>query len=76
MSVDIDNLLSLPQKERRKIAEKLWSSLSPTHSFYKTTVEEKKILTDRIKKVKTGKAKFIPAEETHKILQQYLASKK
>jgi putative addiction module component (TIGR02574 family) len=47
MTVDINKLLSLPQKERRKIAEKLWDSLSPSKSTITLSKEEKKLLESR-----------------------------
>jgi len=32
MAIDMNNLLTLPPAERRKIAERLWKSLAPVNS--------------------------------------------
>ena len=67
MTVDINKLLSLPQKERRKIAEKLWDSLSPTKATITLSKEEKKLLESRWNKYVSGKMKFYSSSEMQKM---------
>lgn len=63
MEVNIETLLALPQRERKKIAEQLWDSLSPTNTLSK---EDKKIvdmLDKRWGDLQSGKSKvYSPAE--------------
>ena len=63
MAYNIDELLSLPVKERRRISEKLFSSLPESNSL---TNEDKvviKLLDNRWDEVKSGKAKLLtPAQ--------------
>jgi putative addiction module component (TIGR02574 family) len=63
MSIDINELLSLPQRERRKIAEKLFTSLSPNNSVEKLSKEEEEILRSRWNKYIAGKMKFYSSKE-------------
>ena len=73
MAVDINQLLSLPQSQRRKIAEKLWDSLSP---FSK---EEKKaiaIAEQRWEDIKSGKSKTTSSSEFWKKMDIHLRKKK
>jgi putative addiction module component (TIGR02574 family) len=67
MTVDINKLLSLPQKERRKIAEKLWDSLSPSKSTITLSKEEKKLLESRWSKYVSRKMKFYSSSEMQKM---------
>jgi hypothetical protein len=58
-AADINKLLSLPQKERRKIAEKLWTALvrqNPLLHFLR-----KKTACRRWDRYIAGKMKFIQA---------------
>jgi len=66
MAVDINQLLSLPQNQRRKIAEKLWDSLSPTTSTVKLSKEEVTILEQRWETYISGKTKFYSSKEMQK----------
>ena len=50
MPVDVNQLLSLPQNQRRKIAEKLWDSLSPNNSIVKLSKQEEALLEKRWEK--------------------------
>lgn len=68
MSVDINKLLALPQKERRKIAEKLWNSLSPTNSRQTLSKEEKQLLEQRWNRYIAGKMKFVSSKQMKKIV--------
>jgi putative addiction module component (TIGR02574 family) len=63
MPVDVNHLLSLPQNQRRKIAEKLWDSLSPNNSIVKLTRQEEIILEQRWEKYISGKMKFYSSKE-------------
>jgi chemotaxis regulatin CheY-phosphate phosphatase CheZ len=63
MAIDMNKLLSLPQRERRKIAEKLLISLSPSTSVDKLSKEEEEILQKRWNKYITGKMKFYSSKE-------------
>lgn len=67
-SVDMNKLLSLPQKERRKIAEKLWDSLTPSKSIAPLTTAEKKLLEQRWNKYMSGKMKFYSSSEMKNIV--------
>ncbi len=62
MAIDINKLLSLPQRERRKIAEKLFTSLSPNTSIEKLSKKEEEILEKRWNKYVSGKMKFYSSE--------------
>jgi putative addiction module component (TIGR02574 family) len=66
MAVDINQLLSLPQNQRRKIAEKLWNSLSPSNSTVKLSKEEVTILEQRWETYIAGKTKFYSSKEMQK----------
>jgi len=63
MPVDINQLLSLPQSQRRKIAEKLWDSLSPNNSVLKLSKQEETLLEQRWEKYISGKMKFYSSRE-------------
>ena len=63
MAVDINQLLSLPQTQRRKIAEKLWDSLTPNNSIVKLSKQEAAILEQRWEKYISGKMKFYSSKE-------------
>jgi putative addiction module component (TIGR02574 family) len=63
MTVDINQLLSLPQNQRRKIAEKLLDSLSPNNSTVKLTKQEEAILEQRWDHYISGQMKFYSSKE-------------
>jgi putative addiction module component (TIGR02574 family) len=63
MAVDINQLLSLPQNQRRKIAEKLLDSLSPNNSTVKLSKEELAILEQRWETYIAGKTNFYSSKE-------------
>jgi putative addiction module component (TIGR02574 family) len=71
-SVNIDKLLSLPQKERKKIAEKLWDSLAPTSPSENDIT---KILEKRWNNLKNGKNKPVSSSQFWKKVETYLATK-
>jgi putative addiction module component (TIGR02574 family) len=63
MTVDINQLLSLPQKQRRRIAEKLWDSLSPNNLTVKLSKAEESLLEQRWENYISGKMKFHSSKE-------------
>ena len=68
MVVDMNQLLSLPQSQRRKIAEKLWDSLTTNNSTVKLSKQEKALLEQRWEKYISGKMKFYSSTEMqHKV---------
>ena len=73
MAVDINQLLSLPQNQRRKIAEKLWDSLSPLAKD-----EEKAIALaeKRWVDIKSGKSETISSVNFWKKMDKNLPKKK
>ncbi|MFP5043107.1 hypothetical protein [Parasediminibacterium sp. JCM 36343] len=48
MDVDINALLALPQKDKRRIAEKLWDSLLPNNSIVKEDIETINLLENKV----------------------------
>jgi|GEM_PF-1854456 len=67
-SVNMNKLLSLPQKERRKIAEKLWESLVPSRTVSNLSDSEKKLLEYRWNRYISGKMKFYSSSEMKTIV--------
>ena len=73
MPVDINQLLSLPQSQRRKIAEKLWDSLSPF------TKDEKKAIAlaeQRWHDIKSGKSQTLSSSAFWKKMDKHISKKK
>ena len=68
MPVDIKELLKLPQRERRKIAERLVQSLSPNHSMSELSKDEKLVLKNRWDKYISRKMKFYRSSEMQKMV--------
>jgi putative addiction module component (TIGR02574 family) len=63
MTVDINTLLTLPENQRRKIAEKLWDSLSPSYSVSKEDEATVALLEKRWQNIQSGKSvQYSPAE--------------
>lgn len=71
MTVDLETLLALPQKQRRKIAEKLWDSLSPNNSISSETKEIIDVLETRWNKIEKGKTKLYSSNELKQKINQY-----
>ncbi len=63
MAYNIDELLLLPVRERRKISEKLFSSLPESNSLTGEDKETIKMLDKRWEEVKSGKAKLLIAAQ-------------
>ena len=70
--VDIHQLLSLPEKQRRKIAEKLWDSLEPG---IRDEQQVQKLLQKRWKEIQEGKSKPVPSDQFWKNMEAHLLSK-
>ena len=63
MAYNIDELLSLPVRERRKISEKLFSSLPESNVLTGEDKETIKMLDARWDNIKSGQAKLLtPAQ--------------
>ena len=73
MTVDINQLLSLPQNQRRKIAEKLWDSLSPIAKDEKKSIE---LAEQRWQKIKSGKIQSIRSSTFWKKMDKHITKKK
>lgn len=75
MPVDINDLLALPQRERRRIAEKLWKSLSPNNSMVKEEKEVIDLLNKRWENIQSGKSKVYNYLELKEQIAHYRANK-
>ena len=69
MQIDIDNLLSLPASERKKIAEKLWNSLDPVHSISREDKENIKLLEKRWSDYTEGNSKSYAPLQLRKMIE-------
>lgn len=72
-SVDMKKLLALPQRERRRIAEKLLESL------HNISPEEKKAVAaaeERWQEIKSGKSKTISTTQFWKNMNTHVQKKK
>lgn len=65
-SVDMKKLLALPQRERRRIAEKLLESLSVSTTITPLSSTEEKLLEKRWNDYLSGKMKFYSSAEMKK----------
>ncbi len=63
MAYNIDELLALPVRERRKISEKITSSLPENRSELTLTIKEKKLLDQRWQDHVSGKSKSFTSKE-------------
>lgn len=71
MAYKIDDLLSLPAKERRRISHTLLNSLPEN----KMTKKEASLLEERLQKIESGNMKFFTREEAHKSFKKALGKK-
>jgi putative addiction module component (TIGR02574 family) len=63
MAYNLEELLSLPVRERRKLSEKLFSSLPESNAVTGEDKETIKMLDKRWEEIKSGKAKLLsPAQ--------------
>ena len=75
MAIDLNELLALPEVERKIIAEKLWISLSPSHA---ESTEEKEIidlLEERWKTIQAGKSAQYSAAEVKQMIETHRNSR-
>ncbi len=69
MHVDINNLLTLPSAERKKIAEKLWDSLDPINSISREDKETIKLLEKRWDHFEKGTSKSYTSLQLKKMIE-------
>jgi len=75
MQVDINTLLSLPESQRRKIAEKLWDSLAPAYSVSKEDEATVALLEERWQNMQSGKSAQYSPSELKNMIKEYRKSK-
>jgi putative addiction module component (TIGR02574 family) len=75
MAYDINEILALPVRERRKISEKLLSSLPENKEENTLTKAEKKILDERWQNHISGKSKSFTSKEMWNKLSKIKAKK-
>ena len=68
MIVDLTSLLALPPEERKEIAEKLWSSLSPTNEIDKEDEATLELLENRWQGIKKGKTQMYSSEQIKELI--------
>jgi putative addiction module component (TIGR02574 family) len=76
MAIDMNNLLTLPSGERRKIAERLWKSLAPVNSISKEEEETIALLEKRWQSIQSGKSKIYTSAEMKKMITGERSKKK
>ena len=76
MTSDINNLLTLPTKERRRIAERLWESLSPVNNISKEDHEILDLLEKRWQEVKNGSSKTYTSAQLKEMIAEERSKKK
>ncbi len=76
MAIDMNNLLTLPPAERRKIAERLWKSLAPVNSISKEEEETIALLEKRWQSIQSGKSKIYTSAEMKKMITGERSKKK
>lgn len=68
MIVDLTSLLALPPEERKEIAEKLWSSLSPTNDIDREDEAIPDLLEKRWQGIKEGKTQMYSSEQIKELV--------
>ena len=68
MIVDLTSLLALPPEERKEIAEKLWSSLSPTNEIDREDEATLDLLENRWQGIKKGKTQMYSSEQIKELV--------
>jgi putative addiction module component (TIGR02574 family) len=76
MTSDINNLLTLSSRERRKIAERLWASLSPVNNISKEEQEILDLLEKRWQDVKNGNSRTYTSAQLKKMIAEERSKKK
>lgn len=75
MSFDVNNLLSLPMADRKRIAEKLWSSLDPVNSLSREEEKNIKLLEKRWNNFISGKTKVYAGAEFREAIKEFRKGK-
>jgi putative addiction module component (TIGR02574 family) len=75
MAINIKALLALPEKERKKIAEQLWDSLSPAYSVTKEDEATIALLEERWQNIQSGKSKLYSSAEIKDIIKKHRTNK-
>ena len=75
MAYNIEELLSLPVRERRKLSEKLFSSLPESKSLTGENKETIKMLDKRWDEIKSGKAKLLTPSQLRAAIKKSRAKK-
>lgn len=65
-NTQIKQLHKLPNREKFFLAQMLWEDIAKEQNIDELPAEHKKILDERLEKMKTGKAKFKSWEEVQK----------
>ncbi|MEK6616199.1 MAG: addiction module protein [Bacteroidota bacterium] len=65
-NTQIKQLHKLPNREKFFLAQMLWEDIAKEQNIDEFPAEHKKILDERVEKMKTGKAKFKSWEEVQK----------
>ncbi len=76
MAIDMNNLLTLTSGERRKIAERLWKSLTPVNSISNEEQETISLLEKRWQNIQNGKSKLYTSAEMKKMITRERSKKK
>ena len=76
MIVDLTSLLALPPEERKEIAEKLWSSLSPTNDIDREDEAILDLLEKRWQGIKEGKTQMYSSEQIKELVSSRRRNKK
>ena len=65
-ATQIKQLHKLPKQEKIFLAQMLWEDIAKEQNVDELPAEHKKILDERLEKIKSGKAKFKTWEEVQK----------
>ncbi len=76
MAIHMNNLLTLPPAERRKIAERLWKSLTPVNSISNEEQETISLMEKRWQSIQSGKSKIYTSAEMKKLITRERSRKK
>ena len=68
MIVDLTSLLALPPEERKEIAEKLWSSLSPTNEIDREDEATLDLLENRWQSIKKGETQMYSSDQIKELV--------
>lgn len=71
MTIDINTLLNLPQKQRRDIAEKLWKSLSPNNGVSKEEASTIALLEKRWQDIQAQKTVLLSPSDLRAKIQEH-----